>query len=195
MEPVIYCYLLQSVGLVLDKKWVLDLGAVLSLGGWSVYLEGVCTCRCILGCMPLHFRRGWAGVGAVCWCRHFHVCPSFSKKSWALKACVCVTENAHISFKKVTIFKEIDIIHKNSITVSLPHLLWGMYKAMTCFLKFLQITQLQYVDHFSNRLKPGRKSSTEQDAHSKLCRCSSTVVDPRTALVPVILMKPVWEGT
>lgn len=35
---------------------------------------------------------------------------------------------------------------------------------MTCFLKSLQITQLRYVDHFSNRLKPAHKYSPEQDA-------------------------------
>lgn len=75
-----------------------------------------------------------------------------------------VTANAHVSFKKSTICKEMYIVHKNSTTVSLPHLLWGIYRAVTCFLKFLQITQLQYVDHFSNRLKPAHKYSPEQDA-------------------------------
>ena len=51
----------------------------------------------------------------------------------------CVS--AHTSFKKLTTCKEMCIIPKNSRTVPLPHSVWGIYKAMTWFLKFWQITR------------------------------------------------------
>lgn len=94
--------------------------------------------------------------GDVCLCRNFHVCLPFFVKSQTLKARVftCFTANGHIDFKKWTICKEICILHKNSRTVPLPHSLWGIQKARTCFLKLLQSIQLHYVDHFSSGLQP-----------------------------------------
>lgn len=142
---------------------------------------------CALSCVPLYFRQR----GDMCLRRQCHGCLSFSVKSLALKACVCtcVTENAHISFKKSTICQEMCIIHKNSRTVLLSHSFWGIYKAMTCFLKSLQIIWLQSVDQFRSGLKPAHKYSTERATRLNVFSSSQTVVDPETACVLVILIQ------